>query len=40
LHLSDLIDTLETGALLRDDLSALPAVFSDWPLASAKQFGI
>jgi hypothetical protein len=40
LHLSDLIDTLETGALLKDDVSALPAVFSDWPLASAKQFGI
>ena len=40
LHLSDLVDTLETGALLKDDVSALPAVFSDWPLASAKQFGI
>jgi hypothetical protein len=40
LHLSDLVDTLETGALLKQDLSTLPAVFSDWPLASAKQFGI
>jgi glutamate synthase domain-containing protein 2 len=40
LHLSDLIDTLPTGALLKDDVSALPAVFSDWPLASSKQFGI
>jgi glutamate synthase domain-containing protein 2 len=40
LHLSDLVDTLETGALLKDDVSALPAVFSDWPMASAKQFGI
>jgi glutamate synthase domain-containing protein 2 len=40
LHLSDLVDTLEAGALLKDDVSALPAVFSDWPLASAKQFGI
>jgi len=40
LHLSDLIDTLEAGALLKDDLSALPAVFSDWPLTNAKSFGI
>jgi hypothetical protein len=40
LHLSELIDTLPTGALLKDDVSTLPAVFSDWPLASPKQFGI
>lgn len=40
LHLSDLVDTLEAGALLKDDVSGLPAVFSDWPMASAKQFGI
>jgi len=40
LHLSDLIDTLETGVLLKDDVSALPAVFSDWPLAHPQRFGI
>jgi glutamate synthase domain-containing protein 2 len=40
LHLSDLVDTLETGALLKDDLSALPAVFSDWSMTSAQSFGI
>jgi glutamate synthase domain-containing protein 2 len=38
LHLSELVDTLTTGALLQDDLSALPAVFQDWPKASAAHF--
>ncbi len=37
-HLSDLVDTLEAGALLQSDISKLPNVFSDWPLASAKSF--
>ena len=40
LHLSDLVDTIEAGALLKDDLSALPSVFSDWPLASTKSFAM
>jgi hypothetical protein len=40
LHLSELVDTLEAGALLKDDVSALPSVFSDWPLTSAKSFAI
>ena len=40
LHLSDLVDTLQTGALLHSDVSTLPAVFSDWPLTNAKSFGI
>lgn len=40
LHLSELIDTLQTDALLKDDVSTLPAVFSDWPLASSQRFGI
>jgi glutamate synthase domain-containing protein 2 len=40
LHLSDLVDTLEAGALLKDDVSALPSVFSDWPLTHAKSFAI
>ena len=39
LHLSELVDTLEAGALLKDDLSALPIVYRDWHLASATQFG-
>ena len=40
MHLSELVDTLEAGALLKDDVSGLPSVFSDWPLASAKSFAI
>ncbi len=40
LHLSELVDTVEAGALLKDDVSKLPAVFSDWPLVSAKSFSI
>jgi glutamate synthase domain-containing protein 2 len=40
LHLSDLVDTVEANALLKDDVSHLPAVFNDWPLASAKSFAI
>ena len=40
LHLSELVDTLEEGALLKDDVSALPTVFSDWPLCHAKSFAI
>ncbi len=40
LHLSDLVDTIAPGALLKDDVSALPAVFSDWPLSSAKSFAV
>jgi glutamate synthase domain-containing protein 2 len=40
LHLSDMVDTLETGALLKDDVSTLPSVFSDWPLTNAKSFAI
>jgi glutamate synthase domain-containing protein 2 len=38
LHLSELVDTLTTGALLQDDLSGLPSVFQDWPQASAAHF--
>jgi glutamate synthase domain-containing protein 2 len=38
LHLSDLIDTLEPGALLQEDLSQLPSVFADWSSASALSF--
>jgi glutamate synthase domain-containing protein 2 len=38
LHLSELVDTLATGALLQDDLSVLPSVFQDWPQASAAHF--
>jgi glutamate synthase domain-containing protein 2 len=38
LHLSELVDTLANGALLQDDLSALPVVFQDWPKASAAHF--
>jgi glutamate synthase domain-containing protein 2 len=40
IHLSDMVDTIEAGALLKDDISTLPPVFSDWPLTSAKSFGI
>ena len=40
LHLSDMVDTLEVGALLKDDISNLPSVFSDWPLTHAKSFAI
>jgi glutamate synthase domain-containing protein 2 len=40
LHLSDLVDTLAEGALLKDDVSGLPAVFSDWPLANAQRFSL
>jgi glutamate synthase domain-containing protein 2 len=40
LHLSELVDTVEAGALLKDDVRALPSVFSDWPLTSAKHFDI
>ncbi len=40
LHLSELVDTVEAGALLKDDVSKLPSVFSDWPLVSAKSFSI
>ena len=40
LHLSDMVDTIEAGALLKDDVSALPSVFNDWPLTNAKSFGI
>ena len=40
LHLSDLVDTIAPGALLQGDVSALPAVFSDWPLSSAKSFAV
>lgn len=40
LHLSDLIDTLEPGALLKNDASTLPAVFTDWPRTSAASFAM
>jgi len=40
LHLSDLVDTIAPGVLLKSDVSALPAVFSDWPLSSAKSFAV
>ncbi len=40
LPLSSLVDTVATGALLKDDVSALPSVFSDWPLTSAQRFEI
>jgi hypothetical protein len=40
LHLSDLVDTLAPGALLQPDISALPAVFSDWANVSADSFGV
>lgn len=39
-RLSELIDTVAPLALLQDDLSTLPAVFKDWPLASASSFGL
>jgi glutamate synthase domain-containing protein 2 len=40
LHLSDLVDTVQPGALLHSDVSTLPPVFSDWSLTSAKSFAI
>jgi glutamate synthase domain-containing protein 2 len=40
LHLSDLVETLEPGALLQEDVSQLPSTFADWPLASAQSFHI
>jgi glutamate synthase domain-containing protein 2 len=40
LHLSDLVDTLAPNALLQDDVSSLPAVFSDWPLVGADSFAL
>jgi glutamate synthase domain-containing protein 2 len=40
LHLSDLVDTIAPDALLKNDVSALPAVFSDWPLSSARSFAV
>ncbi len=40
LHLSELVGTVEANALLKEDVSELPAVFSDWPLTSAKSFAI
>jgi hypothetical protein len=40
LHLSELIDTVQPGALLQADLSQLPTVYRDWTLASATQFGL
>jgi glutamate synthase domain-containing protein 2 len=40
LHLSDLVDTLAPGALLQSDVSNLPQVFGDWPLASAQSFAM
>jgi glutamate synthase domain-containing protein 2 len=38
LHLSELVDTLETGALLKEDLNSLPIVYRDWALAKANSF--
>lgn len=38
--LSDLVDTLAPNALLQDDVSTLPAVFSDWPLVGANSFAL
>jgi glutamate synthase domain-containing protein 2 len=40
LHLSDLVDTVTAGALLKDDVSDLPSVFSEWPLSSSKSFSM
>jgi glutamate synthase domain-containing protein 2 len=40
LHLSDLVDTLEHGALLKEDLSSLPPTFSDWSHAQASSFSL
>lgn len=40
LHLSDLVETVQANTLLKDDVSGLPAVFSDWPLTHAKSFAI
>jgi glutamate synthase domain-containing protein 2 len=40
LHLSDLVETIQADALLKDDVSGLPTVFSDWPLTNAKSFAI
>jgi glutamate synthase domain-containing protein 2 len=40
LHLSELVDTLAPQALLQDDVSALPAVFSDWPMVRADSFAL
>ena len=39
-HLSDLIDTVAPNALLQDDVSHLPAIFNDWPRASAHSFAL
>lgn len=38
--LSDLVDTLAPNTLLQDDVSSLPAVFSDWPLVGADSFAL
>jgi glutamate synthase domain-containing protein 2 len=40
LHLSDLVDTVQVGALLQDNVSTLPPVFGDWPLSNAKSFSL
>ena len=40
LHLSDLVETIQADALLKDDVSTLPAVFNDWPLTRANSFAI
>ena len=40
LHLSDLVDTLAPNALLQDDISHLPAVFSHWPRVGADSFAL
>jgi hypothetical protein len=39
-RLSELIETLEPNALLKDDLGQLPAMFKDWQRASATRFAV
>ena len=39
-HLSELIDTLPAGVLLKDDVSQLPPTYADWHRAEASSFGL
>ena len=39
-HLSELIDTLPPGVLLKDDVSQLPPTYADWHRAEASSFGL
>jgi glutamate synthase domain-containing protein 2 len=39
-HLSELVDNVAPGALLQADVSHLPDVYRDWPMASAHHFNL